>query len=99
MEVPARIEVEDEELVILEWEDGSVDEFSAAELRAACQCASCREPAGARRTEAVLAGDEPVRITEAGLVGAYALQFHFSPDDHHTGIYSFEALRGLRDDD
>ena len=95
MDVPARIEIEEGEHVTLTWEDGSVTELTAAQLRAACQCASCREPDGEAQTAAILAGPVPVKISEAKLVGGYAINFVFSPDGHGTGIYPFEVLRVL----
>lgn len=95
MDVPARIEVEKEALVRLTWEDGSATTLEASLLRGACQCATCREPSGEAATAAVLQGPTPVTITSAALVGAYAVNFSFAPDDHHTGIYPFERLRAL----
>lgn len=95
METPIRIEIEEGREVVLSWEDGETTVLSAETLRAACQCATCREEAGRRATERVLRGDEPVRITEARLVGAYAVNFVFAPDGHHTGIYPFERLRAM----
>ena len=97
MDVPARIEVEGGALVRLTWEDGSATNLEADRLRGACQCATCREPSGEAATVAVLQGPTPVSITNAELVGAYALSFSFAPDDHHTGIYPFERLRALGD--
>lgn len=93
--VPQRIEVIDGEQVELTWEDGVVSQLDAATLRGACQCATCREPAGEAAIEAVLAGSDPVKIAGAELVGGYALQFVFEPDGHGTGIYPFTALREL----
>lgn len=93
MDTPTRIEVEEGSRVILTWEDGAESRWTAAELRGACQCASCREPAGAEQTAAVLGGPVPVTISEARLVGGYAISFVFGPDGHGTGIYPFESLR------
>ena len=95
MDVPARIEVEEGALVRLTWEDGSATSLKADLLRGACQCATCRAPSGEAATAQVLAGPTPVTITSAALVGAYAVNFSFAPDDHHTGIYPFERLRAL----
>ncbi len=97
MDVPERIEVDGGEIVVLSWSDGAVTRLSAAELRAACQCASCREPDGMRRTTEVLAGPNPVTIAEAKLVGGYAVNFVFAPEGHGTGIYPFTGLRELGD--
>ena len=95
MDVPARIEVEDGAVVTLTWEDGSATSLKAEWLRQACQCATCREPSGEAATAAVLAGPAPVTITNTELVGAYAINFSFAPDNHHTGIYPFDRLRSL----
>lgn len=95
MPVPARIEVDGGASVTLTWEDGSTSIFSAAELRAACQCANCREPAGEEATRLVLAGVAPVTIEDTSLVGGYALSFVFGPDGHGTGIYPFGVLKQL----
>jgi DUF971 family protein len=93
-EVPQRIEV-DGSSVAFTWEDGEVSRFSAAELRAACECAICREPQGMEATRAVLAGADPVTVDDARLVGGYAIAFTFAPDGHGTGIYPFQRLRSL----
>ncbi len=95
MDIPARIEVEGGTQVVITWEDGSRQELSARELRAACPCASCRDPAGAERVQLLLNGPVPVTIDEAKLVGDYALGLVFAPDAHRTGIFSFDYLRGL----
>lgn len=95
MEVPARVEVDGGKVLILTWADGSVDSIDAAALRAACECAACREPAGAAATRSALAVPELIEITDVRLVGAYAIGFSFAPDDHHTGIYPFDRLRAL----
>ncbi|MFO0898105.1 MAG: DUF971 domain-containing protein [Pirellulales bacterium] len=82
------------------WSDGQVREYTAHELRAACPCATCRE----KRSEgpakpnplAILSPAETRPMTVASLtpVGNYAYSVAFS-DDHDTGIYTLELLRGL----
>jgi DUF971 family protein len=92
---PERIEVVDGSELVITWENGATSRLAAAGLRAACPCASCREDAGRAQTELVLGGPIPVTITDAKLVGGYALSFEFAPDGHGTGIYPFEALYEL----
>ncbi|MBT8202878.1 MAG: DUF971 domain-containing protein [Acidimicrobiia bacterium] len=92
MDVPDRIEISDGVSLRLTWPDGAVTSVSAAALRAACQCATCQGP---DRTGAVVADPAAVRIIDARIVGAYAVNFTFAPDQHHTGIYPFERLRRL----
>ena len=93
--LPLRIEVVEGTVVAITWEDGISTEIAAAALRAACMCAVCREPSGAKATEAVLAGPVPVTIAETRLVGGYAISFVFGPDGHGTGIYPYTALRAM----
>ncbi|MDP8959603.1 MAG: DUF971 domain-containing protein [Actinomycetota bacterium] len=95
MDVPASIEIEEGERVVLTWEDGSSTTVGARELRRGCQCASCREPGGRAATQAVLEGQQSILIRQARLVGAYAVSFVFEPDAHGTGIYTFDMLREL----
>lgn len=95
MRVPLRIEVESGERVLLIWESGEETDLTASQLRAACSCATCREPRGEAATAAVVSGREPVTIREAKLVGGYAMNFIFGPDDHGTGIFPYEALYEL----
>lgn len=88
VDVPERIEVKDGAVLVLTWADGSTTTIEAAEVRAACQCATC------------LAGEPPpqpegIAILEASVVGAYGLNLTFGPDQHRTGIYPFDRLRLL----
>jgi DUF971 family protein len=91
MDVPERIEVEAGAALVLTWPDGTLTTVAAPALRAACGCASCLGP-----DDAAWIGDAAdVRIIDASLVGAYAINFTFAPDNHHTGIYPFDRLRAL----
>lgn len=88
-----------EQRLIIDWNDGSRSEFSLARLRRLCPCATCR-------TEREQQDDNPlrilksdpsgVRVTSAGLIGRYAIQFHWS-DGHSAGIFEFRFLRSLDD--
>lgn len=92
MEIPERIEVQDGLVLTLTWPDGAVTRIAAAALRAACECATCLGPEGS----AAWMGDAGrVRILEARVVGAYAVNFTFGPDQHGTGIFPFDRLRLL----
>jgi len=93
--IPSRVEVEEQSRVVLTWEDGEQTTLSASQLRGACHCATCREPAGMEKTRLVLAGPVPVTITDTRIVGGYALTFVFGPDGHGTGIYPYDRLYDL----
>ena len=81
---PSRIEIE--------WADGGSSAYSAAELRAACPCASCVDELSGRRVHDPASVPSDLRHDEVKLVGNYAIALRFS-DGHHTGIYSFAFLR------
>jgi DUF971 family protein len=86
-----------EQRLIIDWQDGAQSEYALAELRRVCPCASCR-------TEREKQDDNPLkvlkfdpaglRVTNAKLVGNYAIQFTWS-DGHDTGIFDFRFLRTL----
>ena len=88
---PERITVE-RESVMIEWSDGAATVLSGSRLRDACPCADCREHTEAV-TPAIRLGDRST-ITNAQLVGGYALSFTFG-DNHHDGIYPYGQLRRL----
>ena len=88
---PERITVE-RESVTIEWGDGVTTVLSGRRLRDACPCADCREHTGSA-TPANQLGDRST-ITNAQLVGGYALSFTFG-DNHHDGIYPYGQLRRL----
>lgn len=76
------------------WQDGHESAYPFRSLRQACPCAGCKDEFTGRPLldpESVPAG---LTAPKAELVGNYAVAFQFS-DGHSTGIYSFEALRGL----
>ena len=80
------------------WADGVASEYEPRLLRQRCPCAGCvDEMTGIRtlRPEAVPPGIYPEAIH---YVGRYALQFVWS-DGHATGIYTFEYLRRLAEEE
>lgn len=93
MHEPVRVEVNEKATLEIEWDDGLRTVTTARELRAACQCANCRDTPDA--VAAHVAAMDVVTIEAASLVGNYAINFVFGPDHHGTGIYPYEALRSL----
>ncbi len=77
------------------WQDGHRSVYELKWLRLNCPCAECDEQ---RRQEQDASSFLPLRpapsfeITNAQLVGQYAIQFTWA-DGHTHGIYSFEWLR------
>ena len=97
---PTQLELLDANRLLIDWSDGHKREYTVAELRAACPCASCREKRAAPPAPATLlpvlsaAEARPLSILAMSPVGNYAYSIHFS-DGHNTGIYTLELLRGL----
>lgn len=90
-----RIEVIDGAELEIEWVDGARTSLTAAEVRAACPCATC----GSLRTnDRSPAAFQDATIDAADLVGSYGVSFVFGPDGHSTGIYSFKDLRRYSSD-
>lgn len=87
---PLRIEVTDGAELNVEWADGGVTSMTAAQLRAFCQCAGCREQPDAERS---VSAHHNASIESAALVGSYAVSFVFGPDGHSAGIFPFVELR------
>lgn len=90
---PIRIEVSDGARLEIQWADGASTVMSAAELRAYCHCAACRELPPTERTPDVYTA---ATIESAELVGSYAINFTFGPDGHGAGIYPYADLRRYR---
>jgi DUF971 family protein len=97
---PTKLELLQGDRLSIEWSDGRKRQYTFAELRAACPCASCREKRSAPRPPPSLlpvlsaAEAQPLSILQMNPVGNYAYSIHFS-DGHNTGIYTLELLRAL----
>lgn len=91
-----KVKIKEQRLGI-EWQDGKRSDFSLAELRRVCPCATCRTERSAQDSnplKVLRADPSGLRVTSAKLVGNYAIQFFWS-DGHNTGIYDFRFLRSL----
>ena len=100
---PTNISFVDEDRLQIDWNDSEQREYTFAELRQGCPCATCREkraappePPTALPVLPVLSAAEaqPLKVLGMNPVGNYAYSIAFS-DGHDTGIFSFELLRKL----
>ena len=97
---PTNIAVVGEDRLQIDWSDGERREYTFAELRKGCPCATCREKRAAPPQAATelpvlsLAEAQPIKVTGMNPVGNYAYTIAFS-DGHDTGIFSFELLQKL----
>lgn len=98
---PQAIDREGDSTIVITWSDGKVTSWTAAALRKACPCATCREKkrgeaektAGELTALPVLSAAEakPLRIEAMRAVGNYAYNITFS-DGHSSGIFQFALL-------
>ena len=85
------------------WDDGSESEYRLADLRKACPCATCRDLRSQMASGNGLtmltsqAIDPSTEVVHLETVGRYAIQFTWK-DSHKTGIYTYEFLRALGQD-
>ncbi len=80
----------------INWSNKTDSEYTAAQLRKACPCASCvNEWTGEKVLKDENIADDII-FSSISIVGRYALNFQFS-DGHGTGIYTFNYLRQLSD--
>lgn len=80
------------------WRDGATTEQVPRALRLACPCAGCVDEMTGERMLVPEMVSPDVHPLEIRYVGRYALQFFWS-DGHSTGLYPFEYLRRLADED
>jgi len=76
----------------IEWTDGHVSVYSAAQLRRLCPCARCVDELSGKRLLDPTGVRDDLTHTDVRLVGNYALALRFA-DGHDTGIYPFTMLR------
>lgn len=98
--VPTGLERQGDAAIEIGWSDGTSSHWTAAELRKACPCASCRQERCPEESETnappslpVLSAAEakPLQIESMRPVGSYAYGIAFS-DGHSSGIYTFDLL-------
>ena len=99
---PTGIQRDGDAAIEIAWDDQSSTRWTAAQLRKACPCATCREKrrgqdnedqSSGKRGLPVLSAVEavPLRIESMRPVGTYAYNIAFS-DGHTSGIFQFEML-------
>jgi DUF971 family protein len=80
----------------IEWRDGHQTTYPTTTLRWLCPCAYCRGEAGLPGwlDSAPTLSPDQVRLVDIALVGQYAVAPTWG-DGHHTGYYTFTALREM----
>jgi len=84
----------------IQWSDGVTRRYTVNELRDECPCATCREKRAAPPPPATSlmvlspAEAQPLKLLGMKPMGNYAYAVQFS-DGHDTGIFTFDLLREL----
>jgi DUF971 family protein len=105
---PTRLHLKKDQQLEVDWQDGHKCVYSISYLRTMCPCAMCKvvrdgvnphdisPKPRAKPLLTILPGNyaQPITVTEAQMVGKYAIKLVFS-DGHDAGIYSFEYLREI----
>ncbi len=99
--IPQKIKVESDKL-FLKWNDGSENFITLKYLRDECPCANCKGETILTKTyfprQLNIASSEMYKLENIQLVGEYGIQI-FWKDGHNTGIYSWEYLQKLQQDE
>jgi DUF971 family protein len=98
---PQKIKVESDKLY-LKWNDGTENIITLKYLRDECPCANCKGETILLKTyrprQLNIASTEMYKIENIQLVGEYGIQL-FWKDGHNTGIYSWDYLYKLAQDE
>lgn len=100
---PKHLDIHKTRGLTLTWADGSTTFYPITHLRKLSPSAEMRElrdqiarnPLTVLPSSTAPGSSGPLTITDAQLVGNYALRITFS-DGHHTGIYSWQYLYDIR---
>lgn len=97
---PKSIKVEKEVISVL-WKDSSESRIQLRYLREECPCAGCKGETillhSYRPPKLPIAHPDMYSIKNLKMVGEYALQIWWK-DGHDTGIYTWEYLKQLAND-
>ena len=78
------------------WSDGKECTYQWDYLRRRCPCAACSKRPDRALPESIILQKNQDILKDISAVGRYAIRIVWQ-DNHNTGIFSFEYLRGLCD--
>lgn len=99
---PIQIKIFEKSALLIKWEDNSETKIGLKYLRDECPCANCKGETILLKTyrpsKLTVFNSEMYKIKNIQKVGGYAIQISWN-DGHNTGIYSWEYLMKLADDE
>ncbi len=99
---PKQIKIVDKNSLYIKWNDDSESRIGLKYLRDECPCANCKGETVLLKTyrpaKKTTDNPESYMIRNIEQVGGYAIQITWK-DGHNTGIYSWDYLHKLADDE
>lgn len=99
---PRQIKIKDKSFLFINWDQNSSSSISLKYLRDECPCANCKGETvllkSYRPPRPTMITPEMYKIKNIETVGGYAIQISWK-DGHNTGIYSWEYLKKLAEDE
>jgi DUF971 family protein len=100
--IPTKINAQkQDQIVVVEWNDGHVSHYPFQLLRAGCPCVECRgghDQMTADPSEDVfdvqIQDSAAIHLVNLALVGSYGMNFQWE-DGHQEGIFHWDYLRKL----
>lgn len=98
---PKQIKIVEKAKLLIKWDDYNQSVLGLKYVRDECPCANCKGETILLRTyrpaKPPMYSPEMYKIEKIDVVGGYAIQISWK-DGHNTGIYSWEYLRQLEND-
>ena len=99
---PLQIKVLDKAFLLIKWDEKSESKIGLKYLRDECPCANCKGETILLKTyrppKPTMLNPKMYKIQNIQLVGSYAIQVSWQ-DGHNTGIYSWDYLHKLAEDE
>ena len=99
---PLQIKVIDKTHLLIKWNNNSETKLGLKYLRDECPCANCKGETILLKTfrppKPTMLNPDMYKIQTIQIVGGYAIQISWK-DGHNTGIYSWEYLQKLEEDE
>lgn len=98
---PVQIKIINKTHLMIKWDNGNESKIELKYLRDECPCASCKGETVLLKTyrppAPVKDNPQMYKIKDIQTVGGYAIQITWG-DGHNTGIYTWDYLKQLSDD-
>lgn len=99
---PLQIKILEKKFLFIKWDDSTKSKIGLKYLRDECPCANCKGETILLKTfrppKPNILSAEMYIVQNIQLVGGYAIQIIWK-DGHDTGIYSWEYLKKLEQDE